>query len=128
MKKLGMLLILAVLSIGFISAQKGPKAEFKTTVHDFGKIAEELGQATCSFEFTNTGDQPLIINTVNASCGCTTPSYTTEPILPGKKGIIKVAYSTTNRVGAFSKNVRVFTNVPDATYTLTIKGEVLPRK
>ncbi len=132
MKKIGILLMFAIFSITYIAAQENsngtPNMEFKTTVHDFGKIAEEIGQATCSFEFTNTGNAPLIINSVRTSCGCTTPSYTKEPVLPGKTGTIKVAYTTTNRVGAFSKGVTVFTNIPDATFRLTIKGEVLPRK
>ncbi|MFR9166981.1 MAG: DUF1573 domain-containing protein [Dysgonomonas sp.] len=131
MKKLSFLLMFTILSFGYIMAQDkkdAPKAEFETTVHDFGKIAEEIGQVTCTFTFTNTGKTPLIINSVNASCGCTTPSYTSDPVLPGKKGEIKVAYSATGRVGTFEKGIRVMTNVPDEVYRLTIKGEVLPRK
>lgn len=122
----------ALFSISYIAAQNGPtnvpNAKFTKTVHDFGKIAEEIGQATCSFEFVNTGTAPLIVNSVKTSCGCTSPSYPTEPVLPGQRGEIKVAYSTTNRVGSFDKSVTVFTNVPDATYRLTVKGEVLPKK
>jgi len=131
MKKIQLFLLFTILSIGFIAAQgpvNAPKAEFKTTTHNFGKVAEEVGQVTCTFEFTNTGTTPLIINSVRTSCGCTTPTYTKDPVLPGQKGEIKVAYSTTNRVGSFEKNVTVFTNVPDTTYKLVIKGEVLPRK
>lgn len=133
MKKLGFLLMIAVFSITYVAAQNGqaketPKAEFKNNVHDFKKVAEEVGQVSCTFELKNTGTAPLIINSVRASCGCTTPSYTSQPILPGTTGEIKVAYSTTNRVGSFSKVVTVFTNVPDTTYRLTVKGEVLPRK
>lgn len=132
MKRFGFLFI-AILTMSFAAAQQGadknlPKAEFKNSVHDFKKVAEEVGQVSCTFEFTNTGTAPLIINSVRASCGCTTPSHTTQPVLPGKTGEIKVAYSTTNRVGSFSKVVTVFTNVPDTTYRLTVKGEVLPRK
>jgi len=127
MKKLGVFILFALFSVGFLAAQS-PKAAFKNNVHNFGKVAEEAGQVTCTFEFTNTGNAPLIINSVRASCGCTTPTYTKEPVLPNQKGEIKVAYSTTNRVGSFDKNVTIFTNVPDTTYRLTIKGEVLPRK
>ena len=132
MKKIGLFLLLTVLSIGYVAAQGGlnktPKAKFEKTVHDFGKIAEEIGQASCTFDFMNTGTAPLIINKVQTSCGCTTPSYTKEPILPGQKGEIKVAYNTTNRVGSFEKSITILTNVPDTTFRLTIKGEVLPRK
>jgi len=104
------------------------KAKFTTTVHDFGKVAEEVGTVTCEFTFTNTGDKPLLVQDVRVTCGCTTPSYTKDPVLPGKTGVIKVAYSTTGRVGVFSKKITVFTNEPDTVYTLTLKGEVLPRK
>jgi len=130
MKKITFILLTMVLSISCMMAQqnKGGKAKFTKTVHDFGKIAEEVGTATCEFEFTNTGDVPVLIQDIRTSCGCTTPSYTKDPILPGKKGIIKVSYSTTGRVGSFEKRVTVFTNEADMVYTLTIKGEVLPRK
>ncbi|NDW18082.1 DUF1573 domain-containing protein [Dysgonomonas sp. 216] len=130
MKKLGVFLMMAIFSVSFAVAQtaEAPKAEFKEKTHNFGKIAEELGKASFSFEFTNTGNAPLIINSVRATCGCTTPSYSKEPVLPGKKGEVTVAYSTTGRVGAFDKTITVFTNVPDTTFRLNIKGEVLPRK
>jgi len=132
MKKIGFLLICIFISVGFASAQGSssvtPNAEFKSRTHDFGKIAEEIGKATCVFEFKNTGSTPLIVNSVRASCGCTTPSYTKDPVLPGETGEIKVAYSTSNRVGKFNKSITVFTNVPDTTYKLIITGEVLPKK
>ncbi len=129
MKKTGIFLLFMLFGLLSVSAQeKVPNAMFGKTVHDFGKIAEEIGKATCTFEFVNTGSAPLLINKVGTSCGCTTPSYTKDPILPGEKGEIKVQYSTTGRVGAFEKSINVFTNVPDTTYKLTIKGEVLPKK
>lgn len=104
-----------------------PVIKFDKTTHDYGRIAEEVGQAICEFEFTNTGDKPLIINRVAASCGCTTPDYTKEPVLPGKKGKITVSYSTVNRPGSFSKTVRVFSNSQSSPDVLVIKGEVLPK-
>lgn len=131
MKKANLLLIALILSITCIVAQNKQDtgvAKFESTTHDFGKIAEEVGSATCEFVFTNKGDKPLIIQDIRTSCGCTTPSYTKDPILPGKKGTIKVSYSTTGRVGNFNKRITVFTNEPDTVYTLTITGEVLPRK
>lgn len=129
MKKFTFILLSLFLSVSFINAQQGKAAaKFQQTTHDFGKIAEEVKTAVCEFTFTNTGNSPLIINRVSASCGCTTPSYTKEPVLPGKTGKITVSYSTTGRPGAFSKNITVFTNVPDSVYTLTVKGEVIPKK
>ena len=105
-----------------------PTIKFNETEHDFGTIKEEIGSVSTQFEFTNTGKSPLIIQRVSASCGCTTPSYTKEPILPGKSGKIDATYSTTARPGAFNKTITVYTNVPDTVYVLSIKGNVTPRK
>ncbi|SHF31629.1 DUF1573 domain-containing protein [Dysgonomonas macrotermitis] len=128
MKKMSLLLIAMVVSITCLMAQKNGDAKFVSLTHDFGKIAEEVGSASTEFQFTNTGDKPLIIQDIRTTCGCTTPSYTKDPVLPGKKGTIKVSYSTTGRVGSFDKRITVFTNEADQVYTLSIKGEVLPRK
>lgn len=133
MKKTTFILLAMVMSLGCLMAQnanntKQPKAEFKSLIHNFGKVAEEVGTVTTEFEFTNTGSAPLVIQDVRVTCGCTTPAYTREPVLPGKKGVIKVSYSTVGRIGAIDKKITVFTNVPDAVYTLAIAGEVLPRK
>lgn len=132
MKKFSLILLTMVLSVGFAMAQQNStpsgNAKFTSTLHDFGKVAEEVGSVTCEFEFTNTGTQPILIQDIRTSCGCTTPAYTKDPVLPGKKGTIKVTYSTVGRVGSFTKKITVFTNEPDTVYNLTITGEVLPRK
>lgn len=128
MKKVGFILFALILSTGFIVAQDGkkaPKAVFAKEVHDFGKISEDAGTVSCEFSFKNEGTAPLIIQRVQTTCGCTTPSYTKEPILPGKTGNLKVTYSTVGRPGTFNKEVTIFTNVPDAIYKVNIKGEVL---
>lgn len=105
--------------------EKAPKATILKDVHDFGKIAEDSESASFDFVIRNVGNAPLIIQRVSTTCGCTTPNYTNQPILPGKDGIITVTYSTVGRPGAFNKKITVFTNVPDEVYTLTIKGEVI---
>ena len=128
MKKIAFLVLSVFLCTALVNAQEKPAARFQQTTHDFGKIAEEIGSAVYEFTFTNAGNAPLIINRVATTCGCTTPSYTNVPVLPGKTGKIAISYSTPGRVGSFSKDIRVFTNVPDSVYTLTIKGEVLPKK
>jgi hypothetical protein len=122
------LFLCLLLCSGVTFAQKKAEAEFKKTEHDFGRINEEVGSVTTQFEFTNKGDNPLIIHRVSSSCGCTTPSYSKEPILPGKSGSISAKYSTTGRPGSFKKSIRVYTNVPDTVYVLTIMGSVLPKK
>lgn len=129
MKKISLLLIAMVISVGFAMAQqKTGAAKFVSLVHNFGKVAEEVNSVTCEFEFTNTSKKPLLIQDIRTSCGCTTPAYTKEPVLPGKKGTIKITYSTVGRVGSFDKRITVFTNEPDNVYTLSIVGEVLPRR
>jgi len=110
----------------FLSAQ--PKMTFTTVEYDFGSIKEDKGSATTVFEFKNSGDQPLILNNVKATCGCTTPEWTQDPVAPGKTGTIKVSYNPQNRPGGFSKNVNVFSNSEPSVVVLTIKGTVEPKE
>jgi hypothetical protein len=128
MKKISIVLFFSIVLGSVAFSQSVPKVEFKKNVHDFGTIKEEIGAVSTQFEFTNTGKSPLIIQRVSASCGCTTPSYTKEPILPGKSGKIDAKYSTVARPGTFNKTITVYTNVPDTVYVLSIKGNVTPRK
>ncbi|MEG1585374.1 MAG: DUF1573 domain-containing protein [Bacteroidales bacterium] len=103
---------------------KKPVLTFKQTTHDFGTFDEEKGKVTTEFEFTNTGNAPLLIVRTAASCGCTTPEYPKEPIAPGKKGVIKVTYNAKGRPGVFQKTVYVFANTDPEKSTLIIKGHV----
>lgn len=120
--------LLAILLIATLGLFAQPKIDFKNTTHDYGDIKEDGGMAESEFVFTNTGNQPLIINNVRATCGCTTPDWTREPILPGKTGSIKVGYNPKNRPGAFSKNVNIYSNSQPGVTVLTIKGNVSPRE
>lgn len=128
MKQFSLLLLLSIFITGMSLAQQKPEMNLDKNEHNFGIIKEEIGAVTTQFEFTNTGSSPLIIQRVASSCGCTTPSYSREPILPGKKGSIAAQYSTVRRPGTFNKTIRVYTNVPDTVYVLTIKGNVTPRQ
>lgn len=94
---------------------------FKSDIHDFGSL-EEGPSADHVFTFTNTGKEPLIIQRVQPSCGCTTPDWSKEPIGPGKTGMIKASYGTQGRPGHFEKTMTVFTNA--GTKMLTFKGNV----
>jgi len=100
---------------------KTENLNFKTEMHDFGTV-EEGPTADFEFAFTNTGKEPIILQNVHASCGCTTPSYSKDPVLPGKTGIVKASYNTIGRPGAFTKSITVATNA--GTKVLTIKGTV----
>jgi len=125
MKKLSFLLIL-VLCTGIMVAQQAVLS-FDKTSHDFGKIKEQNGVASVTYTFTNNGDAPLVINRVQAACGCTTPTWTKEPVLPGKTGTITAAYNPQNRPGSFIKTISVFSNAGTNATVLTIKGEVIPK-
>jgi hypothetical protein len=91
--------------------------------HDFGQI-KQGSPVTHEFTFTNKGEVPLVISTVQASCGCTVTSYTKDPIAPGGEGFVKATYNAAN-VGQFTKTVTVNANTAEGVAKLTIKGEVV---
>jgi hypothetical protein len=95
--------------------------KFKSETHDFGEL-KEGDAADAEFVFTNTGSKPLTITNVQPSCGCTTPTWTKDPIAPGKTGVIKAAYGTKGRPGAFNKSITV--NYNGGTQVIYIKGNV----
>ena len=100
------------------------KIVFKEETYNFGDIPEGP-QVTHEFKFTNTGKEPLILSNVRASCGCTTPSWPKEPILPGKDGTILVTYNTQGRPGNFSKTITITSNADDPNRVIDIKGDVV---
>jgi len=94
---------------------------FTTTSHEFGTVPEGP-DATCEFTFKNTGNEPIIIQKAQPSCGCTVPSYAKEPVAPGAIGTINVAYHTKGKPNPFTKTITVVSNA--GTKVLTIKGIV----
>lgn len=101
-----------------------PQFKFESELFDFGDLPEGP-QATHEFKFKNIGKEPLVLSNVKASCGCTTPSWTKEPILPGKEGSIAATYNTQGRPGPFSKAITISSNAGEATKVITIKGNVI---
>ncbi|KAA5824124.1 DUF1573 domain-containing protein [Algibacter amylolyticus] len=120
MKQLITILFIGLISFG-INAQA--KIEFKAETIDYGTI-EKGADGVRVFEFTNTGNEPLIISNVKSSCGCTVPSKPDGPIMPGKTGEIKVKYDT-NRVNPIRKTITVMSNADTPTVALKIKGLVV---
>jgi hypothetical protein len=104
------------------------KMQVSTTEHDFGKFKEEAGRQTFDFIITNTGTEPLIIQNVQASCGCTTPEWTKQPIPAGSKGKVTAIYDPKDRPGPFNKTLSVYTNTKPEVAVLVIKGEVIPHE
>lgn len=97
---------------------------FDKIVYDYGSV-NQGADGDCEFTFTNTGTEPLILSEVKTSCGCTLPSWTKEPVLPGKTGSVKAKYTKMNVVGPFERKITVASNAKNGTIVLTIKGKVL---
>ena len=122
MKKIAIIALIAF--IGLVQqANAQAKIEFKTDVIDYGEIAKG-SDGVRTFEFTNTGDAPLIISNVKSSCGCTVPSKPDGPVAPGESSTIEVKYDT-KRVGPIRKTVTVYSNADQPIISLKIKGKIL---
>ncbi|MFQ3576311.1 MAG: DUF1573 domain-containing protein [Cytophagales bacterium] len=126
MKNLLTLFVLSGLLLVGMSAKAQGNMKFTTEVHDFGDIPEGP-QVTHTFEFVNTGDQPLIVSNAAPSCGCTTPDWTKTPIPPKGKGFIKATYNTEGRPGNFNKSITITSNGIETTKVIFIKGNVIPK-
>ena len=119
----GLLTLLSSLSMA--QAQEKAEIKFETTSHDFGTFAENEAVVTYVFKFTNVGDAPLVIHQAVASCGCTVPEYTAEPVLPGKGGEVKVTHNGKGRYpGHFKKTITLRTNATTEMMRLTIEGNM----
>ena len=101
-----------------------PTMAFEFETYDFGDI-NEGDDATVDFVFTNSGADKLIITDVKASCGCTTPSWSKEPVMPGEKGQITAKYNTQGRPGTFNKAITITSNANEETKRIFIKGNVI---
>ncbi len=100
----------------------GPEITFESLEHDYGTIVQGAN-GDCVFKFKNTGNEPLILSDVRKSCGCTTPTWSKAPILPGQSDVINIGYNT-NNIGTFSKTITVISNATNASVVITIKGTV----
>ena len=123
MKNLVVILFVSLISFGAIAQEKVAKIEFKTETIDYGTI-EKGADGVRVFEFTNTGNAPLIISDVKSTCGCTVPKKPEGPIMPGQTGALSVKYDT-NRVNPIRKTITVTSNADTPTVSLKIKGEVI---
>jgi hypothetical protein len=128
MKRILFAFVLILLTANIASAQEKAAviSVVDNAVFDFGDIKEADGPATHVFKIKNDGEIALVVTKVVASCGCTTPSWTKEPIAPGKTGEVKVTYDPTKRPGPFTKAISVYSNGKEGSYILTIKGKVIP--
>ena len=123
-------LLLALPLVGYAQDDMKQKdkgeMKFEKTRHDFGVFSQDSAVVTYDFVFTNVGKSPLVIHQASASCGCTVPEYTLEPIMPGCKGKISVTYNGKGkRPGVFRKSITIHNNGKQTPVRLYIEGEML---
>ena len=129
MKKLFVMTMLLMCGLTAALAQKPAEIRFDKLTHNFGTFSEKEPVVTCTFTYTNIGEQPLIINQAVASCGCTVPEYTKEPVKPGEKGQIKVTYNGTGKFpGHFKKSITIRSNGAVEMTRLYIEGDMTEAK
>jgi len=114
-------IIAGLFSLSFI--EKEANIQFIEMVHDFGTM-QEGDKPSYDFRFVNTGDAPLVIVSVDKSCGCTEPSFPEEAIMPGDTSSIRVGYNSVGREGRFDKSITVNSNAKDGAVRLRIVGSV----
>ncbi len=113
--------LLFLIGVSFVSAQP-TTVEFDKMVHDFGDIMLNSGHHSCTFTFKNISKQPIVIQTVIASCGCTTPVWTKSPVPPGGTGKIDVTFLNDQGPFPFDKSFTVYITGESRPVTLRIRG------
>lgn len=126
-KQLIYMLVSMLLATGSILAQNNAQINADELVYNFGNIEESDGLASHAFTIKNTGSGPLVITRITASCGCTQPEWSKTPIAQGKTGDVKVTYNPKGRPGPFYKTISIYSNGNKGSYTLGIKGNVIPQ-
>lgn len=133
MKSLLKILFLTVFGLCLASqamaAENSPEIKFEQTRIKMGTIQEKDGKVNLEFPFVNVGKTPLVIISATASCGCTQPKFTEDPINPGQSGVVKVSYNPSGKRGEVSSTVTIRTNDPGhKKVILRITGTVIPKK
>ncbi|MFI3287989.1 MAG: DUF1573 domain-containing protein [Rikenellaceae bacterium] len=126
MRRIGLIIFLAIFSGLSLYAQGVDGVKFSSMVYDFGEIAEGGGSVSHTFSYTNTSSVPFVITGVESSCGCTTPSYSREPLLGGRGSQIVITFEPMDRAGYNDKKITLSTNF--GVIILRITAEVLPRE
>lgn len=123
MKKVALLATAFLFSMAVMAQKADNVVKFNTEKHNFGKIAHNK-PVTYSFEITNIGDKPLVVENVSATCGCTVPEKPEKPIMPGTSGKIKVHYNAA-AIGDFTKDITVKLAGIDQPKIVQITGTVV---
>lgn len=124
MKKV-LILILGIITASSVIAQESKGIfKFEKEMHAFGEVVEG-DKAEHVFKFENVGTAPIVLTNVRASCGCTTPQWSREPVQPGEFGLIKAVYNSKGRPGNFTKSITITSNASEPVKVLKITGNVL---
>jgi len=121
------LALTGIILIAAVSAQNTARISVDEPSYNFGTINEGDGPATHVFVVKNTGNTPLVINRVTASCGCAQPEWSKEPIAPGKTSDLKIIFDPKGRPGPFHKTIIIYSNASNGRQNLSIKGSVKPK-
>ena len=130
MKKLLFALTIAFMAFS-VQAQDeieadGPVITFEESSKDFGDITQG-DKVEHIFKLENTGNAPLIISNVAATCGCTVPNWPKEPIAPGKTAQIKVSFNSAGKSGKQNSVVRIYSNATEPIEKVSMISNVLPK-
>ena len=122
-----LLLALLMLSAALNSL---PEMTFETDTYDFKEWKEVDGPFSYTYNFTNTGDEPVVISKIQSGCGCSSSSWSTGKIMPGKKGFVKVTFNPKRQAGRHNKRIKIYANTANEFETVTMKGHITgaPRK
>lgn len=127
-----MIIALVIGAFALQSAKPADALQFAETGFDFGDISDKHDPVVHEFEFTNISDEPVAVLSVSTGCGCTRPSYPTEPIKPGKTAKIKITFLPAGQSGQINKDIKVryrsATARSSKRITLRLRGRVTPEK
>lgn len=122
------LLVLAGAAAAIAGPPKGPVMTFTEVFHDFKQIKQDE-VVSYVFKFKNTGDQPLVISDIKIPCGCTTPEYSKNPVMPGQESEVKVTFNPVGQPkGEFRKTLVIYSNASGREPMLLVKGEIVKGK
>lgn len=125
------LFVLLMAAVGFAqtasaNAEQGAQIVFQESEYNFGDISQG-DKVSYTFNFENSGNEPLIISNVITTCGCTAPSWPREPIAPGESAKIDVVFNSAGKMGVQNKIITVVSNAVNAQERVKLTGNVLPK-
>jgi rhodanese-related sulfurtransferase len=123
MKKMGFAFLLAIVALG-VNVAAAPEISVDSAIYDFGNVVEGIA-VSHTFILSNVGDEPLLIERVRASCGCTTTTFPKDNLAPGEATELEVIVDTAGFGGSISKSIYIESNDPTSPkQTLKIMGTV----